>query len=94
MEKFLKSFEKLLYFRSVFFLWSILLYGDAYCIYFFHHSIINFNYESLKSLQILTIGNIFTFLMFFSVIYVFIIPFLDFFVGQIWIKFYYSIMNQ
>lgn len=93
MEKFLKSFEKLLYFRSVFFLWSIILYGDTYCLYFFHRSIINFNYESLKSLQILTVGNIFTFLMFFSVTYVFIIPFINFIVGQIWIEFYSSKYN-
>lgn len=93
MEKFLKSFEKLLYFRSVLFLWSILLYGDAYCIYFFHKSIINFNYESLKSLKILTIGNIFIFLLFFSVIYVFIIPLINFLMGQIWIEFYYSKYN-
>lgn len=93
MEKFLKSFEKLLYFRSVFFLWSIILYGDAYYLYFFHRSIINFNYESLKSLRILTIGNIFTFLMFFSIIYVFIIPLINFLIGQVWIEFYYSKCN-
>ena len=91
MEKILENFRKLLHFRTILFLWSIILYSDVYYLFFFHRSIKNFNYEYLiKSIKTLTITNIFTFLMLFSVIYIFIIPQINYITAVLWNKLYYS----
>lgn len=93
MEKILENFKKLLYFRTILFLWSIILYSDVYYLFFFHRSIKNFNYEYLiKSIKTLTITNIFTFLMFFSVIYIFIIPQINYITAVLWNELYYHFL--
>ncbi len=91
MEKTLGNFKKLLDFRSVIFLWSIILYSDVFYLFLFHHSIANINYKDLiKLIEAFTIVKLITFFVFFSVFYIFIIPIIDYFLEIAWISIYYK----
>lgn len=75
MEKFIKGFEKLLDFRNVLFLWSIVLFSDVFSLFFFHSSIKNINYDYLTELfKKITFNDLVFFVILFSVSYILIIP--------------------
>ena len=79
MEKILENFKKLLYFRTILFLWSIILYSDSYYLIFFHRSIENINYEYLKnSLNTINIEDIVSFVILFGIFFIFFIPLIIF----------------